>query len=101
MLTTSQVLRTHRTECWDRLQQPRPSTSAEPQLLLLLSALDAGWRVEQPVYLRSMMGERSRRAYHVIVHRPGHMVNLMTLPQTLEVEAFVQREGWQVLVAGY
>ena len=88
-------------ECWDRLQQPRPSTSAEPQLLLLLSALDAGWRVEQPVYLRSMMGERSRRAYHVIVHRPGHMVNLMTLPQTLEVEAFVQREGWQVLVAGY
>ncbi len=101
MLTSSHVIGTRHTDCWGSLQRPRPSTAVEPQLLLLLSAIDAGWRVEEPVYLRSRMGERSRRAYHVILHRPGHVVNLMTLPQTPEVEAFVQREGWQVLTAGY
>ncbi len=92
---------THREDAWSALQRPRTATVGDSQMLLLLAALDAGWRVEEPIYLRTMMGERSRRAYHLILHRPGHVVNLVTLPQTGEAEAFVRREGWQVLAGGY
>lgn len=101
MLLTGSPLSASNTEKWDSLQRPRASTGADTQLLLLMSALDAGWHVEQPVYLRTMMGERSHRAYHVIVHRPGHSVNLFTLPQNREADDLAQREGWQILATGY
>ncbi|MBL8093152.1 MAG: hypothetical protein JNL73_03210 [Anaerolineales bacterium] len=100
-MLTSFPLGNPNAEKWSVLQRPRTATATEPQLLLLMSALDAGWCVEQPVYLRGLMGDRSRRAYHIILNRPGHMVNLITVPHTREAEAFAQREGWQVLIGGY
>ncbi len=101
MMLSSPALPPSRFDTWSALQRPRPASANDAQLLLLLSALDAGWRVEEPVYLRSMMGERSQKAYHLILHRPGHVVNLVTVPQSREADAFVQREGWQVLATGY
>lgn len=101
MMLSSPAYQPTRFDTWSTLQRPRTATANDPQLLLLLSALDAGWRVEEPIYLRSMMGERSRMAYHVILHRPGHVVSLVTVPQSREADAFVQREGWQVLATGY
>ncbi|HRF47790.1 MAG TPA: hypothetical protein PLC98_09210 [Anaerolineales bacterium] len=88
-------------DTWSSLQRPRSTTNGQNRLLLLMGALDAGWHVDQPIYLRPAMGERGRRAYHVILHRPGHVVNLVTVPQTTDVDDLIEREGWTVVSSAY
>jgi hypothetical protein len=37
---------------WENLQQPAHPSEVEPQFRMLLAAIDTGWRIEEPVYLR-------------------------------------------------
>ena len=87
-------------ELWNQLQQPTRPSEVEPRYRLLLSALDMGWEVEEPVYLRARWGEGSSRVYHFILrHHASAMPRLVTVPEGSEVAHFVRREGLKVSVS--
>ncbi len=54
---------------WENLQQPAHPSQIEPQFRTLLAALDLGWRIEEPVYLRPRWSEVGPRVYHFILRR--------------------------------
>jgi hypothetical protein len=87
-----------RDEVWSQLQQPVSPSGNEPRLRLLLSALDQGWRIEDPVYLRPRWGEQSARVFHFILHRSCHAPRLITVPESPEAEHFIRREGLRVAI---
>ncbi len=80
-------------ELWSHLQQPAHAGAGDPRLRLLLAALDQGWKIEDPVYLRPRWGEGGGRVYHFILSRPFHAPRLITVPEGPAVEAFVRAEG--------
>jgi hypothetical protein len=82
-------------DVWGQLQQPARLSGTEPRLRLLLAALDRGWQVEEPVYLRPRWGESGSRVYHFILHQPGGL-RLVTVPEGEAVEQFVRAEGFKV-----
>ena len=84
-------------EVWSQLQQPVSLSGSEPRLRLLLSALDQGWRIEDPVYLRPRWGEHSARVFHFILHRPAHAPRLITVPESAEADRFIRAEGLHVV----
>ena len=86
-------------EAWSQLQEPaRPSHEPSVSLLRLLAALDTGWQVEEPVYLRPRWTEGSARVFCFILHRATHeSPHLLAIPATTAVEQFVRNEGLQVM----
>jgi hypothetical protein len=86
-------------ELWNQLQQPARPSEVEPRYRLLLSALDLGWEVEEPVYLRGRWGEGSPRVYHFILRHDAFAVpRLITVPEGSEVVRLVRSEALKVLV---
>ena len=86
-------------ELWDLLQQPSHPADVEPRYRLLRSALELGWRIEEPVYLRPRWSEEGPRVYHFILQQAGSpSPRLITVPESPEVEHFVLEEGLQVVV---
>lgn len=84
-------------EAWNLLQEPARPT-AEPRYQLLMAALDTGWQVEEPVYLRPRWSEDGPRVYHFILRRPTQPTpRLLTVPASAAIEQFVCDEGLQVL----
>jgi len=83
---------------WQLLQQPdRPAGGMDPRFQLLLSALDMGWRIEEPVYLRPRWSENGPRVYHFILRRSLlESPRMISVPASPAVERFVQNEGLQV-----
>ncbi|MGQ0600728.1 MAG: hypothetical protein ACT4QE_03425 [Anaerolineales bacterium] len=84
-------------EVWSQLQQPVSLSGNEPRLRLLLSALDQGWRIEDPVYLRPRWGEQSARVFNFILHRARHAPRLITVPESPEADRFIRNENLRVL----
>ena len=86
-------------EAWSQLQEPaRPSSEPSVSLLRLLAALDTGWQVEEPIYLRPRWSEGNARVFCFILHRAkGETPHLLTLPDTTAVEQFVRNEGLRVM----
>jgi hypothetical protein len=87
-------------DVWSALQQPAKPASMEPSYLLLLAALDAGWVIEAPVYLRSRWGESGPHVYHFIL-RQKHLTQwpatrLITVSAGPEIERFVRDAGLSV-----
>lgn len=82
-------------DSWDLLQQPDgPSGGMDPRFRLLLAALDVGWQVEEPVYLRPRWGEGSSWVYHFILRRSPHTPSrLLSVRASPEIEHFVRDEG--------
>lgn len=89
---------------WNGLQQPVKAWNLAPLYLMLLSALDLGWTVEEPVDLRPRWSEAGPRVYHFILRSPAHpsahSKRLITINESPEVERFVQRMGWRVCAIG-
>jgi hypothetical protein len=85
-------------DLWDLLQQPSCSwIEVDGNYLLLLSALDVGWYVEEPVYLQPRWGENSPLVYHFILRRPPfNQASLLIVPVNPEVDHLVRNEGWRV-----
>ena len=85
-------------DMWSRLQQPTHPSETEPNFRQLLAALDQGWHVAEPVYLRSRWGDSGPRTYHFIL-RPSPLASprLLTVPAHAAVEQLVHHEGWRVL----
>lgn len=90
-------------DVWNILQQPAKPVPTEPSYLLLLAALDSGWAIEEPVYLRSRWGESGPRVYHFILRRsqkrltPLPATRLITVSAGSEIERFVHDSGLQVI----
>jgi len=85
---------------WEHLQQPAHPSQIEPQFRSLLAALDMGWRIEEPVYLRPRWSEAGPRVYHFILRRALLAPpRLLSVPEGLEVDRFVRDESLRV-VAG-
>ena len=84
---------------WNALQEPaHAGRESSAPLLRLLAALDSGWQVEEPIYLRSRWSNSGAHIYCSILHRQPHEApRLLTLPVSTAVEQFVRREGLQVL----
>ncbi len=71
--------------------------SADEHFRVLLAALDLGWQVEEPVYLRPRWGESGSWVYHFILKREATpQPCLVTVRHNPEVEQFIEQEGWQV-----
>ena len=71
--------------------------SADEHFHVLLAALDLGWQVEEPVYLRSRWGESGNWVYHFILKKTALLQPcLITVRYTPEIERFILLEGWQV-----
>lgn len=87
---------------WDILQQPVCPSNVGPLYLLLLAALDRGWQVEEPVYLRSRWSDDGPRVYHFILNpippTAGAPPRLISVPEGPEVERFVREAGLSVTV---
>ena len=85
-------------ELWDLLQQPAHPGEMEPRYRLLRSALEAGWHIEEPVYLRARWSETGPRVYHFILRSSQFQPpRLLTVPESPEVERFVQQESLRVI----
>jgi len=87
---------------WDTLQQPSCPSNVDPLYLLLLAALDRGWQVQKPVYLRSRWSDGGPRVYHFILNpmspTAGAPPRLISIPEGPEVERFVREAGLSVTV---
>jgi len=84
-------------DTWSLLQEPACPTGPELRYSLLLAALDAGWRIEEPVYLRRRWPESGPRVYHFILRRSRlSPPRILTVPQSTEIEGFVRMEGLRV-----
>jgi hypothetical protein len=84
---------------WENLQQPAHPSQIEPQFRSLLAALDMGWRIEEPVYLRSRWSEVGPRVYHFILRRALLAPpRLLSVPEGPQVDHFVRDEGLRLVV---
>ena len=84
---------------WENLQQPAHPSQIEPQFRSLLAALDMGWRIEEPVYLRPRWSEVGPRVYHFILRRALLAPpRLLSVPEGPEVDRFVQAESLRLVV---
>jgi hypothetical protein len=63
----------------------------------LLTALDVGWWIEPPVYVRPRWGSEyaGQQMYHFILRRDTH-TTMLSVADSSQVRAFVQEYGWQV-----
>ena|SRR5688572_909831 len=79
---------------WHSLTDAPHASRVDPQFRRLLAALDSGWQVEAPVYLRPRWGDGGPRVYHFILRHPALSApRLITVPTGAEVDGFVQSEG--------
>jgi hypothetical protein len=85
---------------WENLQQPAHPSEVEPQFRMLVAAIDMGWRIEEPVYLRPRWSDSGPRVYNFILRRA-----LLAPPKTLsvpeghEVDRYVRDESLCLAVA--
>ncbi|MBP7693499.1 MAG: hypothetical protein KA764_16370 [Anaerolineales bacterium] len=84
-------------DTWNQLQQPAHASASSPHLRQLLAALDQGWQIENPVYLRPRWGERGDRVYHFVLQRPLHGPRLITVPEQPAVDLLVRAENLRVI----
>lgn len=84
---------------WENLQQPAHPSQIEPQFRTLLAAIDTGWRIEEPVYLRPRWSDAGPRVYHFILRRTLLAApRMLSVPEGLEVNRFVRDEALRLVV---
>ncbi len=81
-----------------KLVEPQaPPAEVRLDYRLLIYALDEGWYVEEPIYLRPRWMEGSPRVYHFILRRsPLGSPRLLTVRESPEVEHFVREQGLEI-----
>jgi hypothetical protein len=83
---------------WDYLQQPSCFLgSSEETYRMLLAALDLGWQVVEPVFLRPQWGEGDQWVFHFVLKQNlMSQACLITTRYSPDIERLVFEEGWQV-----
>jgi hypothetical protein len=78
---------------WNTLQEPARPASTSSAYLLLLAALDTGWRILEPVYLSAHPDHTSSPTYLVLLHKtPLISIRRLHLTATTEIELFLKDE---------
>jgi hypothetical protein len=83
---------------WDLLQnRPRSTNPDEDTFYALLAALDAGWQVEPPVYVRPRWGSEHAGAvmYHFILRRETG-TTMVSVADGSRIRAFVQEHSLEI-----
>jgi hypothetical protein len=65
----------------------------------LLAALDAGWQVEPPIYLRQDWSTKTKQSkvFHFIMRRDSiRMTTLLSVPDCEAIRRLIDDNGWQV-----
>lgn len=71
--------------------------SSDETYRMLLSALDLGWQVEEPVYLRPRWYEGDQWVYHFILkQKQKDIPRLISARQSPAIERLILEEGWLV-----
>ncbi len=87
---------------WNRLQEPAHSSSQPADLMRLLSALDMGWKIHQPVSLWTHAGHDQARegVYQIWLRNPANgETREMFLAHQERVENFLAQENIIVVAA--
>jgi hypothetical protein len=86
---------------WSILNSSRV-THSDPALAryhTLLTALDAGWRVEPPVYVRADWSLKSKhtKVYHFVLRRDSlRMTTLLSVPDCEAVHGLISENDWSL-----
>ena len=84
---------------WETLQQPSHPSQIEPHFRSLLAAIDMGWRIEEPVYLRPRWSDAGPRVYHFILRRALLAApRMLSVPEGPDVDDFVRDESLRLVV---
>jgi hypothetical protein len=64
----------------------------------LLTALDAGWRVEPPIYIRADWSLKSHtKVFHFVLRRDSlRMTTLLSVPDCEAVRGLISENDWSV-----
>ncbi|HZY43641.1 MAG TPA: hypothetical protein VFF70_02735, partial [Anaerolineae bacterium] len=65
----------------------------------LLAALDAGWEVDAPVYLRAdwSLARKDSMVFHfVLVLRSRRMTTLLSVPEGKAICRLIEENGWTI-----
>ena len=83
---------------WEALQEPPHPANLDPRYGLLLAALDSGWQVEEPVYLRLWCSESGTPVFQFLLRHPiSGQRHLAAVPAQWDVERFVRAERLRVV----
>ena len=83
---------------WNSLGEAVHASRMDPNFRRLLAALDSGWEIEAPVYLRPRWGEGGPRVYHFILrHAAMSAPRLVSVHRGEEVDGFVRGEGLTII----
>ena len=92
-------------DVWDLLTIRRRAlrsaraASVEPHYHLLLAALDMGWRIEEPVYLRPSWSDKGQRVYYFILRQADSgEQKLLSVPEGRAVKRFVYDQVLSVVM---
>lgn len=82
---------------WATLQNYRALDPEQGSFYALLAALDGGWRIEPPVYVRPRWGAENagKHMYHFILRR-GPATTLLSVEDSPRLRAFVEEQEIQV-----
>lgn len=71
--------------------QPRSIHSEDNSFFELLAALDAGWQIQPPVYVRSRWGSAhaGQQMYHLIL-RSKQAITMVSVPDSPGLRAFLE-----------
>ncbi len=66
---------------------------------VLLAALDDGWKVEAPVYVRNdwRLKHKTAKVFHFVLRRDSvRMTTLLSVPDCEAVRRFISDNGWSL-----
>jgi hypothetical protein len=85
---------------WSILNNSRTTIHNDPTLAryyMLLAALDGGWRVEAPVYVRSdwSLRHKDAKVFHFVLRRDSiRMTTLLSVPDCEAVRRLISDNHW-------
>ncbi len=85
---------------WSVLNNSRTTTHNDPALAryhMLLAALDGGWQVEAPVYVRNdwSLKRKDAKVFHFVLRRDSiRMTTLLSVPDCEAVRRLISDNNW-------
>jgi hypothetical protein len=79
-----------------RVTPPDPATA---RYYNLIAALDAGWKVEPPIYVRAdwSLAAKNANVYHFVLRRDAlRMTTLLSVPDCEAVQRLIEDNSWAI-----
>ncbi len=101
MLALQSEYRIQAEDRWSALNSSRVAHTdpAMSRYYTLVAAIDAGWRVEPPIYLRAdwSIATKDSKVYHFVLQRDTkRMTTLLSVPDCEAVRRLIADNGWWV-----